>query len=206
MKQRSPIVTSIAKGAAALALLILYPFAGFTQSRSDSPADQARQARIAELKAKIANLQDQLKKTAAEGQSTSPSGNPGTTSNAGGCCGGGGRGQTSTSTHSSHHPAGALAQAGGGGEHPMGGGAMGGMEGEMGGGGTGGANASPAASPGAESTPASSASPQGMEEHMKGMEHMHCMMGGSGMRGGTNGGQPQASPSGGMGGGMPDNM
>src|SRR5215472_9589442 len=106
MKQKSPIVTSLAMGAAAIALLIFYPFPGLAQNSNDASA--VRQARIAELKAKIANLQDQLKKTETEGQSTKPNGNQGATSNGGGCCGGAGSGQTPTTAHASHHPAGAL--------------------------------------------------------------------------------------------------
>jgi hypothetical protein len=99
----------------------------------------------------------------------------------------------------------------------MGGGGMGGMAGEMSG-------ASPAASPGSESSaaPAASSSPGEMEEHMKGMGHMHSMMQGEGSggmpmehgmegnigqgMGGMGGAQPQASPSGAMDGGMRDDM
>src|SRR5215469_6761737 len=125
MKQRSPIMTSIAMGVAAITLSVFYPFAGFAQSRSDASTDQARQARIAELKAKIANLQNQLKETESEGQGANRDANHGRTGNTAGCCGGSRSGRTPATTHSSHHPAGALAQAGAGGEHPMGGGGMG---------------------------------------------------------------------------------
>ena len=100
--------------------------------------------------------------------------------------------------------------------------------------GMGSASASPASSPAGESSagPAATPSPGAMEEHMKGMEHMHSMMHGGeagtspqdpgglpmehemgdGMSGGdtqggaNNSGQPQARPSGGMGGGMHDDM
>jgi hypothetical protein len=189
--------------AAALAIVLAYGSLGLAQSTGQAPPDQARQARIADLKSKIANLQGQLKKTEAEAKGTNPEGsykgtNPETnysaTSNRVGCCGGA-SGRMPASTHSSHHPAGAIAQAGG--EHPMGGGGMGGMGG---GGMMGGAGASPAASPGSESSPAPAASPspEGMEGHMHGMEGNM----GEGMGGMGGSAQPQASPDGGMGGGM----
>jgi hypothetical protein len=136
MKPKLPMLTRIAIGTTVILLSMLYPFAGFAQSRSDASADRARQARIAELKAKIANLQDQLNKTEAEEQSAKSGTHHAAANNSGGCC----EGKQPGETHASHHPGGSLAQAGGGG---MGGG----MEGEMGGGGMGGTSASPAASP-----------------------------------------------------------
>ncbi len=228
MKKRTLNWQVLTLGATAVAIVLSYG----SNARAQSGADQARQARIAELKAKIANLQDQLKKTESEGRNSAAATN-GATKNPGDCCANGAPGKTSLTNASHGHPARKMAQAGGGGpspgsEHPMGGG-MGGMEGEMGGGGTmGGASASPQASPGMP-----------MEEHMKGMEHMHGMMhggqaspgaspggmeqgmpmghpmggmggggmGGEGMRGGggAGGAQPQASPGSGMG-GMHDDM
>ncbi len=132
MQRRSPILTNLVIGTAAIALSIFYAFPGSAQNTNEASADRARQARIAELKAKIANLQEQLKQTQAEGQKGNSKTNSRQANQGGGCCGGGGSGQTPASTHSNHHPAGAIAQTGGGesspgGEHPMGG-----MEGEMG--------------------------------------------------------------------------
>lgn len=196
MKKRTVNWHVLTLGAAAVAIILSY----CSNALAQSGGDQARQARIAELKTKIAKLQDHLKKAESEGRNSAVATNGGGTKNPGDCCASGAAGKTSSTNGSPDHPAGKMAQAGGGepspsGEHPMGGG-MGGMEGEMGGGGTmGGASASPQASPGMP-----------MEEHMKGMEHMHGMMhGGQASPGVSPGemehGMPMGHPMGGMGAG-----
>src|SRR5712691_1587012 len=127
MRYRSLVLGKNTLAVVAMAVVLSFGRVALAQSEGQNAADRARQTRITELKAKIANLQDQLKKTESEGKSTNPGVNHGATSKSPGCCGGAGSGQTSSSTHLHHHPAGAMAQAGGGepspgGEHPMGGG------------------------------------------------------------------------------------
>jgi hypothetical protein len=209
MRNKSLVLCRNTLGVVAVALVFSFNRGALAQNGGQKAGVRTRQERIAELKAKIANLQEQLRKTEAEGKTTNSEASQSSTSNGSGCCGGAASGGMSRNTHSSHHSAGAIAQAGAepspGGEHPMGG--MGGMEGGMGGSGMmGSASASPAASPASESSAAQAASPSpdAMEEHMKGMEHMHGMMHGRGA-----GATPQGSPGGmpmehGMGGGMSD--
>ena len=210
MKKRTVNWHVVTVGATAVAIALSYG----SNALAQTGGEQAQQARIAELKGKIANLQDQLNRAESERRNSAAATNGGAAKNPGDCCASGAPDKTSSANGKHDHPAGEVAQAGGGepspsGEHTMGGG-MGGMEGEMGG-----ASASPQASPGMP-----------MQEHMKGMEHMHGMMHGGeaspnaspsgmpmkhgmpmehGMGRMGGGAQPEASPSTGMG-GMKDEM
>jgi cell division protein FtsB len=165
MEKGSSISRVLTLAAAALAVVLSYGSAGLAQSASQASVDRAREAQIEHLKAKIDKLQVQLKKVESEQTGGAAAMPP------------------------QGNQAGQMAQTGAGepspgAEHPMGEG-MGG--GGMGGGGMGGGGMMGGASP--------QASPGGMpmQEHMKGMGHMHGMMHGEGA-----GANPAASP-----GGMP---
>lgn len=195
MKQESPICVRFTMCAAAIALAMSYGFPRFAQAGSETPADQAREAQIKQLKARVKNLQGQLDELQAQGNKPTVDQSGKATNQGGGCCAGSGVSDSAPVMRGTPRPP-QMVQAGGG-EHPMGGGTEG-MEGEMGGGGTmGGASASPQASPGMP-----------MEGHMKGMEHMHGMMhGGEANPAASPGampmehGMPMEHPMGGMGGG-----
>jgi hypothetical protein len=174
--------------AAAAVITMSYAPGSFAQTAGQS-GDRAREAQIKVLKGKIDNLHAQLGKleSVQRGHAASPGAAP--AKDAKECCAGGASSNGSGKMGSNVNPPEGLAQAapasepspGTGSEHPMGG--------EMGGGGMGGSmehgggmmGGSPAASPGA----------MPMEEHMKGMEHMHGMM-----HGGDSEASPAASPAG----------
>lgn len=186
MKNGSPVSLKLTLIAAAIAIALCSGSVSFAQTDSQSGADRATETQIKVLKGKIDNLQAQLGKL--ESLQHGHAASPGAAAANGGkdCCAGGAPSSRSGMTGSNVSAPEGLAQASpasepspdAGSEHPMGGGGMGGSV-EHGEGMMGAASASPAASPGA----------MPMEEHLKGMEHMHGMMHGS-----ESGASPAASP------------
>jgi hypothetical protein len=75
MQKKSLVLGKSAFVAPAVAVVLSYGSAAFAQGMSQAAPDQARQARVAELKVKIANLQDQLKKAESRGQNNAAAGN-----------------------------------------------------------------------------------------------------------------------------------